>query len=137
MNQLVSNDVSVIVIGHNKEWKQDISIGKTNNQNFVQIPFNTFIQMITYKAELEGIKVIQREESYTSKCSFIDNEDVCKHEIYVGLRIKRGLFKSKNSHLINADLNGALNILKKEIPNAFNKRYGIEVCNTPSVLTVK
>ena len=137
VNQLVSNDVSVIVIGHNKEWKQDISIGKTNNQNFVQIPFNTFIQMITYKAELEGIKVIQREESYTSKCSFIDNEDVCKHEIYAGLRIKRGLFKSKNSHLINADLNGALNILKKEIPNAFNKRYGIEVCNTPSVLTVK
>lgn len=137
VNHLVSNGVSVIVIGHNKEWKQDINIGKTNNQNFVQIPFNTFIQMITYKAELEGIKVIQREESYTSKCSFVDNEAICKHEVYAGSRIKRGLFKTKKGHLVNADLNGALNILKKEVPNAFNERYGIEVCNTPSVLTVK
>ena len=136
VNHLVSKGVSIIVIGHNKEWKQDINMGKTNNQKFVQIPFNTFIQMITYKAELEGIKVIQREESYTSRCSFIDNEDVCKHEIYAGSRIKRGLFKSKNGHFINADLNAALNILKKEIPNAFNG-YGIEVCNTPAVLTVK
>lgn len=137
VNHLVSNGVSVIIIGHNKEWKQDISMGKANNQNFVQIPFNTFIQMITYKAELEGIKVMQREESYTSKCSFADNEEIHRHENYVGSRIKRGLFKTKNGYLVNADLNGALNILKKEIPNAFKERYGIEVCNTPSVLTVK
>ena len=82
VNQLVSNNVSVIVIGHNKEWKQDINIGKVNNQNFVQIPYNQFINMITYKSELEGIKVIQREESYTSKCSFLDNELICKHETY-------------------------------------------------------
>lgn len=136
VNQLVSNNVSKIVIGHNKEWKQDINIGKRNNQNFVQIPFNQLISMITYKSNLEGIEVIQREESYTSKCSFIDNEDICKHENYSGKRIKRGLYKSKNGKIINADLNGALNILKKEIPNAF-LGYGIEVCNTPVVLTTK
>ena len=136
VNQLVSNDISTVVIGHNKEWKQDINIGKQNNQKFVQIPFNTFIHMIVYKAQMQGIKVIQREESYTSKCSFIDNEEICKHENYKGKRIKRGLYKSQNGRVINADLNGALNILKKEIPNAFDG-YGIEVCSTPVVLTIK
>lgn len=136
VNQLVSNNVSKIVIGHNKEWKQDINIGKRNNQNFVQIPYNQFIQMITYKAQLQGIKVIQREESYTSKCSFIDNETICKHETYMGKRIKRGLLMSACGRLINADLNGALNILKKEVPDAFDG-YGIEVCSTPAVLTTK
>lgn len=136
VNHLVSNNMSKAVIGHNKEWKQDINIGKINNQNFVQIPFNMFIQMIAYKANLEGIEVVKREESYTSKCSFLDNESICKHKTYSGKRIHRGLFKSKNGRLINADLNGALNILKKEIPNAYNG-YGIEVCSTPLVLTIK
>ena len=136
VNYLVSNDISTIVIGHNKEWKQDINIGKQNNQKFVQIPFNTFIHMITYKAQMKGIKVIQREESYTSKCSFMDNEEICKHEKYKGNRIKRGLYKTQTGRLINADLNGALNILKKEISNAFDG-YGIEVCSTPIVLTIK
>lgn len=137
VNRLVSNNVSVIVIGHNREWKQDINIGKTNNQKFVQIPFNTFIKMIEYKAKLEGINVIVREESYTSKCSFIDNEEICKHEIYKGKRIKRGLYKSEKGILVNADLNGALNILRKEVPNSFSKGNEIEVCSTPTVLTVK
>ena len=136
VNHLVSNDISTIVIGHNKEWKQDINIGKQNNQKFVQIPFNTFMYMITYKAQMKGIKVIQREESYTSKCSFMDNEEICKHEKYKGNRIKRGLYKTQTGRLINADLNGALNILKKEISNAFDG-YGIEVCSTPIVLTIK
>ena len=136
VNQLVSNNVSLVVVGHNKEWKQDINIGKVNNQKFVQIPHNQFIQMITYKSELQGIKAIQREESYTSKCSFMDNETICKHETYIGKRIKRGLFMSATGRVINADLNGALNILKKEVPNAFDG-YGIEVCSTPVVLTTK
>lgn len=136
VNHLVSNNISKIVIGHNKNWKQDINIGNVNNQNFVQIPFNTFIHMIKYKGLLNGIDVIEREESYTSKCSFIDNESIEKHDSYVGIRCKRGLFKSKNGRYINADLNGALNILRKEIPNAFDE-YGIEVCSTPLVLTIK
>ena len=136
VNHLVSNGVSKIVIGHNKNWKQDINLGKSNNQKFVQIPFNMFIHMVTYKAQLEGIEVIVREESYTSKCSFLDNEEICKHETYKGKRIKRGLFRSYDGRLINADLNGALNILRKEIPNAFTS-YGIEVCSTPTNLFVK
>ena len=136
VNHLVSNNVSKIVIGHNKNWKQDINLGKSNNQKFVQIPFNTFIHMVTYKSQLEGIQVIVREESYTSKCSFLDNEEICKHEIYKGKRIKRGLFRSYDGRLINADLNGALNILRKEIPNIFYE-YGIEVCSTPIDLSIK
>lgn len=136
VNHLVSNGVSKIVIGHNKNWKQDINLGKSNNQKFVQIPFNTFIYMVTYKSQLEGIEVIVREESYTSKCSFLDNEEICKHEIYKGKRIKRGLFRSYDGRLINADLNGALNILRKEIPNVFNE-YGIEACSTPVNLFTK
>lgn len=130
VNHLVSNSVSKIVIGHNKNWKQDINLGKSNNQKFVQIPFNMFIHMVTYKSQLEGIEVIVHEESYTSKCSFLDNEEICRHETYKGKRIKRGLFRSYNGRLINADLNGALNILKKEIPNVFTE-YGIEACSTP------
>ena len=136
VNHLVSNSVSKIVIGHNKNWKQDINLGKSNNQKFVQIPFNMFIHMVTYKAQLEGIEVVQREESYTSKCSFLDNEEICKHETYKGKRIKRGLFRSYDGKLINADLNGALNILRKEIPNVFSE-YGIEVCSTPIDLSIK
>ena len=136
VNHLVSNNVSKVVIGHNKNWKQDINLGKSNNQKFVQIPFNMFIHMVTYKSQLEGIEVIVREESYTSKCSFLDNEEICKHDTYKGRRIKRGLFRSYDGKLINADLNGALNILRKEIPNVFNE-YGIEVCSTPMDLSMK
>ena len=136
VNHLVSNNVTKIVIGHNKNWKQDISLGKLNNQKFVQIPFNMFIHMVTYKSQLNGIEVIVREESYTSKCSFLDNEEICKHETYKGKRIKRGIFRSYDGKLINADLNGALNILRKEIPNVFNE-YEIEACSTPMNLFIK
>lgn len=107
-------------------------IGKKNNQNFVSIPFNKLIHMLSYKAQLEGIRVIETEESYTSKCSFLDNEEICKHKNYSGKRIKRGLFKASNDKLINADLNGALNILKKAVGEF---QYSIEVCSTPLKLT--
>lgn len=132
INHLVSNNINTLVIGHNKNWKQEINIGKVNNQNFVSIPFNKLIQMLTYKSRLEGINVIETEESYTSKCSFLDNEEICKHEEYLGKRIKRGLFKASNGKLINADLNGALNILRKVVGEF---QYPIEVCSTPLKLT--
>lgn len=134
VNHLVSNNITNLVIGLNKEWKQETNIGKANNQNFVQIPHTKLIEQLKYKCQLEGIKVIVREESYTSKCSFIDNEEICKHESYLGKRIYRGLFKTKENKIINADLNGALNILRKEVPEL---QYGIEVCSTPMVHTIK
>ena len=75
--------------------------------------------MIDYKARKHGLNVKKQEESYTSKCSFLDDEDVKKHDIYQGKRIIRGLFRSSNGSLINSDVNGSLNILKKAVPNAF------------------
>jgi putative transposase len=125
VNHLVSNDVSCLIIGNNKQWKQEINIGSKNNQNFVNIPHNRFIDMLKYKCELEGILVTTTEESYTSKCSFLDLEEVKKHETYKGKRIKRGMFKASNGRMINADVNGAYNIMRKVIPEAFTHE-GIE-----------
>ena len=132
INYLVSNDITDVVIGYNKEWKQGINIGRVNNQNFVNIPYYKLLNMLTYKCELLGIMVHITEESYTSKCSFLDNEEICKHEGYKGKRIKRGLYKSSDGRLINADVNGALNILKKVIGEY--EYDPILVCSMPLVL---
>ena len=133
VNFLVSKNISTLVIGYNEEWKQNISIGKVNNQSFTSIPFYTFINQLEYKCKLEGINVILTEESYTSKCSFLDNESIEKHDSYLGKRIKRGLFKTAKGRLINADLNGSLNILKKVVGEL---QYPIEVCSTPVRITL-
>ncbi len=144
VNQLVSNDVTELVIGYNAGWKQDTRMKKVGNQRFHFIPFYKFISMLTYKCALAGIAVTTNEESYTSKCSFLDNEEVCKHAEYKGKRVKRGLFRASNGILINADVNGALNILKKYVEKAvrnkgeiLNSLDLIEVCSTPAVYTVK
>ena len=133
VNYLVSKEINNVVIGYNKEWKQGINIGRVNNQNFVGIPYYKLLNMLTYKCEMEGISVIVTEESYTSKCSFLDDEDICKHEEYDGKRIKRGLYKASDGRLINADVNGALNILKKVIGKF--EYDSIKVCSTPLVVT--
>ena len=133
VNYLVSKEINNVVIGYNKEWKQGINIGRVNNQNFVGIPYYKLLNMLTYKCELEGISVIVTEESYTSKCSFLDDEDICKHEEYYGKRIKRGLYKASDGRLINADVNGALNILKKVIGKF--EYDSIKVCSMPLVVT--
>jgi len=110
------NDIHTIIIGKNKEWKQKCGMSKKNNQNFVQIPFARFIDMIQYKAENIGIAVILTEESYTSGTSFIDNEDPVKEYYNKSRRLHRGLFRSNDGILINADLNGAYQIIKKVVP---------------------
>lgn len=133
VNFLVSNNISTLIIGYNEEWKQNINLGRTNNQSFVNIPFYTFIKQLDYKCKLEGINVVLTEESYTSKCSFLDGETIEEHESYLGKRIKRGLFKSAKGKLINADLNGSLNILKKVVGDF---SYPIEVCSTPLRVTL-
>ena len=117
VNQLVSKNITKLVIGKNKEWKQDINIGKRNNQNFVNIPHARLIDILIYKCNLVGIDIILQEESYTSNTSFLDNEEIKRHEVYKGKRIKRGLFRSSGGKIINADVNGACNILRKAIPN--------------------
>jgi len=115
-------NIGRLVIGYNKEWKQEVNLGKKNNQNFVQIPFWTLIQQIKYKAEERGIEVLLVEEDHTSKCSFLDGEPI-EHREYIGRRL-RGLFKSARG-IINADVNAAYNIIRKAIPKAF-EADGIE-----------
>lgn len=105
----------IFVIGHNNGWKDSINIGKVNNQNFVQVPFNKLISFLKYKCEMIGIKVTENEESYTSKCDSLALEKIYKHASYLGKRKKRGLFQSSVGKLINADVNGALNILRKVV----------------------
>ena len=111
----VYHNIGTIVIGHNDGWKQECNNGKKNNQNFISIPFNKLISQIQYKAENVGIICIITEESYTSKVDHLALEEMCYHDKYAGNRKKRGLFKSSTGKALNADLNGAVGILRKVI----------------------
>ena len=113
VNHLDSHNIDTVIFGHNIGQKQDINLGKVVNQNFVQIPFTKLINQLEYKCRLRGIQFIVTEESHTSKCSFLDKESVEHHEKYKGRRVKRGLFKTSRGVLINADVNGSLNIGRK------------------------
>jgi len=117
---LKTEKISKLVVGYNKKWKQEINIGSKNNQNFVSIPFRKILNILKYKLEDNGIAYKEQEESYTSKASYLDNDNIPIYKenddtnyIFSGKRIKRGIYKSKQGKIINVDLNGALNILKK------------------------
>lgn len=116
----IKNDIGILVFGFNKNFQQDSSLGTKNNQNFVNIPFGQLKDKLKYLCELNGINFIEQEESYTSKASFLDRDEIPAYDeddpqlyTFSGKRIKRGLYKSKDGRLINADVNGALNILRK------------------------
>jgi IS605 OrfB family transposase len=113
LDYCIENDIGTIIVGRNKGWKQKINIGKRNNQNFVQVPFGYLMSMLEFKCQEYRLKYLETQESHTSKCSAIDNEEVKHHDEYVGKRIKRGLFQSKDGFLLNADVNGAINIARK------------------------
>ena len=113
VNYCMENNISTIVVGKNDEWKQNVYLGKVNNQKFVSIPFNSFINKLIYKCENVGIEIILTEESYTSGTSFLDGEMPDKSAFNKSRRIKRGLFKSNQGKLINADVNAAYQIMKK------------------------
>ena len=107
-----ANSLNTLFVGKNVGWKDSINLGRTNNQNFVSIPYNMLIQMLEYKCKLAGINVVIVNEAYTSKCSFLDREKISKHDNYAGRRVKRGLFISNSGIMINADVNGSLNIMR-------------------------
>lgn len=115
VNRLIENKIGNIVVGYNKGWKDSINIGKRNNQTFVNISYEKLLSFLQYKCEMCGIKLIINEESYTSKCDGLALEEIGKHETYLGKRVKRGLFQSSIGKLINADVNGSLNILRKVV----------------------
>ena len=120
----VENNVSKIIIGYTKCWKQNIKLGKKTNQKFVQIPYLLLIKLITYKAKQVGIEVIQHEESYTSGTSVLDNESPTIEYYNISRRKYRGLFISNKNILINSDVNASYQIIKKVFPAVFAK--GIE-----------
>ncbi|MEG3898057.1 MULTISPECIES: transposase [unclassified Microcoleus] len=115
---LVDEQIGQLVIGKNENWKQNVELGKQTNQTFCALPDAKLIDTIAYKSELVGIEVTVTEESYTSKSSFWDLEPVGKQESYQGKRVFRGLFRSVRGTLINADVNAALNMIRKVSGNS-------------------
>lgn len=133
VNYCLENGIDTLVCGLNNGWKQEMNIGKTNNQTMQSIPFDMFIKQLEYKCQESGIKFITTDEAYTSGTSFLDNEEPRKENYNKDRRVKRGLFKWSNG-FINADVNGSLQIMKKVFPNAFAD--GIVGCLIPSRINV-
>ena len=132
----------VIVAGHNEDQKQNICIGRQNNQNFVAIPFCRFLDILRYTAAKAGIPVVLREESYTSRASLLDLDaipaykkgDTTNHT-FSGKRVHRGIYKTDKGLFINADINGAGNILRKEYPYAYDGQNMKYLCETTEVVS--
>ena len=147
MNYLVSQTIDLLIIGKNHGWKQNTNLSKVTNQNFVQIPYNRFTKILEYLCKEQGIEVVYQEESYTSKASFLDNDEIPVYgeleetPLFSGARIYRGLYQTADGHLINADVNGSYNIMKKYLEtNAAwdDQKWSncVEVCSTPRVIEV-
>jgi len=146
VNFCLAHDLGRIVIGTNRNWKQSVNLGKRNNQNFVMLPHAKFIEMVRYKAEEYGIQVTVREESYTSKASALDMDVIADFDpkqgktkpVFSGKRIKRGLYRSSDGRLINADINGAANIGRKELGDEWLKKLleldGGVFVDTPAIV---
>ncbi len=120
-------DIDTMVVGKNQHWKQEIQMRRSDKLTFASIPYNLFVDMLTYKAAEKGIVVILQEESYTSQASFLDGDHVpvygeVKNPVFSGRRISRGRYKTASGLVINADVNASYNILKKAVSNAFEKR---------------
>lgn len=120
INYCIENNIGTLVVGYNVTFQQNSNIGKANNQNFVNIPYGVLRSKLEYLCELNSINYVEQEESYTSKASFFDrdeipvyNSDNPKSYTFSGKRVKRGLYKSSTGYAYNADINGALNILRK------------------------
>ncbi|MGF1673262.1 MAG: IS200/IS605 family accessory protein TnpB-related protein [Rivularia sp. (in: cyanobacteria)] len=126
------NDIGQLIIGNNPCWKQNINIGKKNNQEFSKIPHAKLISLLSYKAQLAGIEIVITEESYTSIASALDCDHLPTYNIktdslpvFSGKRVKRGLYKTNTGRTINADTNGSLNIARKVIPNFMDGIVGL------------
>ena len=142
INEAVKNDISKIFIGNNIGWKSTIKMGKRNNQNFVNIPHTKLFNQLLYKGLLNGIEVIFTEESYTSKASFFDKDELpiygeSDNHKFSGRRIKRGLYKDSKGNIWNADLNGAANIMRKCSDKAYKGiRKTKELMKRPILITL-
>ena len=120
INDCLLNDMGTLVVGSNSDFQRNAHIGKKNNQLFVNIPYGQLIHKLKALSQRYGIIFIEQEESYTSKASFLDNDDIptyskdsTEKHTFSGRRITRGQYKSAKAIIINADVNGAFNILRK------------------------
>jgi putative transposase len=129
------NNIDTLVCGINHRWKQKSKMCNVSNQKFIFIPYDTLINQLEYKCQDYGIRFITTEENYTSGTSFLDGEIPCKENYDKSRRIKRGLFQA-GKQLINSDVNGSLQIMRKVFPDVFSECYGIEGILTPIVINV-
>lgn len=134
----INNGIGNIIVGYNETFQRNSDIGKRNNQTFVNIPYGKLTDKLEYLSKLYGINIIKQEESYTSKASFFDKDNIPiyndnNHNAYSfsGQRIKRGLYKTGSNKLINADINGALNIMRKSSVVDINILYSRGEVDTP------
>ena len=143
INYCLSNDIGTLVIGYNQSFQNKTNLGKGNNQIFTQLPFGKIREKLEYLSKRYNINYILQEESYTSKASFFDNDDLPIYnadnpQIYEfsGKRVKRGLYQTKNNYLFNADCNGALNILRKSKVVDLNVLYNRGELDTPKRIRI-
>ena len=138
INYCVENEIGTLVVGYNEIFQRGSDMGKRNNQMFAHIPFGKLVYKLSYLCELNGIIFVKQEESYTSKASFWDqdeipvyNKDNPKEYTFSGTRIKRGLYQTKTKKILNADVNGALNILRKSNVVSLEGIYSSGTVATP------
>ena len=138
INYCLTNDIGNIVVGYNETFQKNISLGRKTNQTFCNLPFGDLRNKLEYLCKLEGINFVKQEESYTSKASFFDNDIIPTYNFdnpqeytFSGRRVKRGLYITKNNYKFNADINGALNILRKSNVVSLEALYSSGVVDTP------
>ncbi|WP_338938417.1 transposase [Fusobacterium pseudoperiodonticum] len=143
VNYCLNNDIGKLVLGYNEDFQRNSNIGSINNQNFVNIPYRKLRDKLIYLCKLYGIEFKLQEESYTSKASFFDGDEIPIYDkenlqeyIFSGKRIKRGLYQTSTGKLINADCNGALNILRKSKVVDLSVLYNRGELNTPKRIRV-
>ena len=143
VNYCLNNDIGKLVLGYNEDFQRNSNIGSINNQNFVNIPYGKLRDKLIYLCKLYGIEFKLQEESYTSKASFFDGDKIPIYDkenlqeyIFSGKRIKRGLYQTSTGKLINADCNGALNILRKSKVVDLSVLYNRGELNTPKRIRV-
>ena len=143
VNYCLNNDIGKLVLGYSEDFQRNSNIGSINNQNFVNIPYGKLRNKLIYLCKLYGIEFKLQEESYTSKASFFDGDEIPVYDkenlqeyVFSGKRIKRGLYQTSGGKLINADCNGALNILRKSKVVDLNVLYNRGELNTPKRIRV-
>ena len=143
INYCLENNIGTLVCGYNETFQRNSNIGKANNQTFVNIPFGKLREKLEYLCKLYSLRFVEQEESYTSKSSFFDMDILPKFEAdkpqtysFLGKRIKRGLYQTSKGYIFNADINGALNILRKSNVVDLEVLYSRGEVDTPARIRI-